>query len=110
MIRYFILLFCFLAFCTTFAQSNSSIKKDSKFYSTDGSYLLGKDKQTLSFYKKGKLKWKVNVIKACGIPKVGKPEVRETKLNGNIITVTFGKHSFAEVKIENGEVNCLGSD
>lgn len=110
MIRYIILLLSFLAYFTTFAQSNTSINKDSRFYSTDGSYLLGKDKQTLSFYKKGKLKWKANVIKACGIPKVGKPEVREIKLNGDVIKVTFGKHNFAEVKIDTGEVNCLGSD
>ncbi|MBC7438414.1 MAG: hypothetical protein H7250_00310 [Flavobacterium sp.] len=75
-------------------------------------YFIEKDMQTLSAYEKGKLKWKTNIIAVCGEPKVGKSEIRFLKFNEKTrtISVVFGKHSFAEVEIRNGNTKFLGAD
>ena len=73
-------------------------------------YFIEIDNQTLSAYENGKLKWKTNIIKAWGIPKVGEPKIKYIKINGNVINVTFGKHSWAEVNIKNGITKFIGAD
>ena len=39
-------------------------------------YFVESDNQTISNYLNGILEWKVNIIKKCGKPKVGKSEIR----------------------------------
>ena len=73
-------------------------------------YFIENDNQTLSAYKNGKLKWKTNVIKVCGKPKVGEPKIRYIKLSDKVIKVTFGKHSWAEVNVESGKTKFIGAD
>lgn len=75
-------------------------------------YFIKKDTQTLCAYEKRKLKWKTNIIVDCGEPKVGKSEIRFLKFNEKTrtISVIFGKHSFAEVEIRNGNTKFLGAD
>ena len=73
-------------------------------------YFVEKDLQTISAYKKNKLKWQTNVISICGKPKVGKPEIRYIGLNKNKLLVVIGKHNFAEVDIKNGKTKLVGSD
>ena len=73
-------------------------------------YFIENDNQTLSAYKNGKLKWKTNVIKVCGKPKVGEPKIRYIKINEKVIKVTFGKHSWAEVDAESGKTKFIGAD
>ena len=73
-------------------------------------YFIENDNQTLSAYENGKLKWKTNVIKVCGKPKVGEPKIRYIKLNEKVIKVTFGKHSWAEVDLKSGKTKFIGAD
>ncbi|MBC5864683.1 hypothetical protein [Flavobacterium turcicum] len=73
-------------------------------------YFLENDNQTLSAYESGKLKWKTNVVKVCGKPKVGEAKIRYIKLNGKVLNVTFGKHSWAEVDVKSGITKFIGSD
>lgn len=73
-------------------------------------YFLENDKQTLSAYENGKLKWKTNVIQVCGKPEAGGAKIRYIKLNKKVLNVTFGKHSRAEVDVTNGTTKLIGSD
>jgi hypothetical protein len=73
-------------------------------------FFIENDNQTLSAYENGKLKWKTNVIKVCGKPKVGEAKIRYIKLNGKVLNVTFGKHSWAEVDAKSGITKFIGSD
>jgi hypothetical protein len=73
-------------------------------------YYIEKDMQTVSAYENGKIKWQTNIISVCGKPGVGKPEVRCLKIKGKILQVVFGKHSFANVNINNGKTKFIGSD
>ena len=73
-------------------------------------YYVEKNNQTISAYLNGMIKWKINVIKEFGKPKVGKPEIRFIELKKNIIFVTFGKHSFAEINASNGKAKFIGVD
>jgi hypothetical protein len=73
-------------------------------------YYIEKDMQTLSAYINGKLKWKTNIISVCGKPGVGKSEIRVIKLRVDKLSVVFGKHSFAEVDINTGKTEYIGSD
>jgi hypothetical protein len=104
---------------TTVDSSKVSTEKELNFYKTDKRgiradnaiiYLVEKDGQTLTAYDKNDIKWTVNIIKACGQPKVGKPEIRHIKLTDDKIQITFGKHDFASVDIKDGKVNYLGRD
>ena len=58
----------------------------------------------------GKAKWSVDVIAECGVPDVGEPVIRDIKIEGTQVRVVFGKHSFASIDIETGQVTFLGSD
>jgi hypothetical protein len=73
-------------------------------------YYIEKDMQTLSAYINGKLKWETNIISVCGKPGVGKSEIRVIKLRVDKLSVVFGKHSFAEVDINTGKTEYIGSD
>lgn len=73
-------------------------------------YFVEKDLQTISAYKKNKLKWQTNVISICGKPKVGEPQIRYIGLNKNKLLVVIGKHNFVEVDIKNGKTKLVGSD
>lgn len=104
---------------TTVDNSKVSTEKELNFSTTDKRgikaddgiiYLVEKDGQTLTAYNKNDIKWTVNIIKICGQPKVGKPEIRHIKLTGDKIQITFGKHDFASVDIKDGNVKYLGAD
>jgi len=73
-------------------------------------YFVEKDNQTVSYYLNGILEWKVNVIKQCGKPKVGKLEIRFIEIIKDKMLVTFGKHSYAEINLKNGKTNFIGAD
>ena len=104
---------------TAIDNSKLSTEKELNFSETDKRgikagdgiiYLIEKDRQTLTAYDKIEIKWTVNIIKACGEPEVGKPEVRYIKLTEDKIEITFGKHDFASVDIKDGKVKYLGAD
>jgi hypothetical protein len=73
-------------------------------------YVVDKNLQVLNAYQHGKIKWQSDIIKSCGMPTIGKPEIRYIKLDGIKIMLTFGKHNYANVHIADGKVECLGSD
>ncbi|HEV7423937.1 MAG TPA: hypothetical protein VGO21_01980 [Candidatus Paceibacterota bacterium] len=73
-------------------------------------YVVGKNLKVLTAYEHGKIKWQSDIIISCGMPSVGKPEIRYLKLDGNKIYLTFGKHDYAKVNTADGKVECLGSD
>jgi hypothetical protein len=73
-------------------------------------YVVEQNLRILTAYKNGVQKWKSDVIAQCGEPKVGKAEIRFIKLEGEKINVVFGKHSFADVFVATGKIECLGSD
>ncbi|MFC5978015.1 hypothetical protein [Flavobacterium salmonis] len=56
------------------------------------------------------MKWETNVIKILGKPKIGKPEIRALQYNNLTITISYGKHDFAVVNIETGEIKFHGAD
>lgn len=96
-----------------------STEKELNFYVTEKRgiradngviFVMEKDEQTLTAYKESEVRWTANIIKTCGQPKVGKPEVRFIKLIQDKIQLTFGKHAFASVDILDGRVRCLGED
>lgn len=60
--------------------------------------------------KNGKAMWSVDIIAKCGVPAVGKPIIRNLSVKDNKINVVFGKHSFASIDIETGQVDFLGAD
>ena len=53
---------------------------------------------------------RVDVLTRCGAPAVGEPRIREIKDRGALISVTFGKHCFAEVALTDLHVRCTGCD
>lgn len=73
-------------------------------------YYVEKDLQTITAYENGKVKWKTNIIRTCGKPSVGKPEIRFIRLKNGEINLTYGKHNFANVDISSGNITNLGSD
>jgi hypothetical protein len=73
-------------------------------------YYVENDLRTITAYVNGKVKWKVDVIKVCDSPGVGKPEIRYFNLKGSIILVVFGKHNYANVNTANGDVEDQGAD
>lgn len=73
-------------------------------------YLVEKDGQTLTAFDNNEIKWTVNIIKICGQPRAGRPEIRRIMLTENEIEITFGKHDFASVEIKDGKVKYLGAD
>ena len=103
----------------TIDSSRISAEKELNFAFTDKRgikaddgiiYLVEKDGQTLTAFDNSNIKWTVNIIKTCGQPKVGKPEIRHMKLTADKIQITFGKHDFASVDIKDGKVKYLGAD
>ena len=73
-------------------------------------YFVEKDNQTISYYLNGILEWKVNIIKKCGKPKDGKSEIRFIEIIKDKMLVTFGKHNYAEINLENGKTKFIGAD
>jgi hypothetical protein len=73
-------------------------------------YMVEKDGQTLAAYEGGEISWTVNIVETCGQPVIGRTEIRYLKLSHANIQVTFGKHDFATVNLDNGQIECLGSD
>ena len=73
-------------------------------------YFVEKDLQTLTAYQNGLVKWKVNIIQTCGKPAIGQSTIRYIRLDNNTISVTFGKHNYASVDINNGKTTFLGAD
>ena len=73
-------------------------------------YYIEKDKQTITAYENGKIKWQSNIIEECGVPPVGPAAIRFIRLYQDKLQVTFGKHSFATINIKDGETTYLGAD
>ena len=73
-------------------------------------YFVEIDNQTISYYLNGILEWKVNVIKKCGKPKVGKSKIRFIEIIKDKMLVTFGKHNYAEINLKNGKAKLIGAD
>lgn len=73
-------------------------------------YLIENDGQTLTAYKDNAINWSVNIIKSCGKPTVGKPQVRYMKLSIDKIELVIGKHDHVIVYSRDGNVKCKNSD
>jgi len=73
-------------------------------------YYVENDLQTISAYKRSKLKWQTNVISVCGEPKVGDPQIRYVGYDTNKLLIIIGKHNFAEIDINNGMTKLVGQD
>ena len=58
----------------------------------------------------GKPLWSVDVIKKCGAPATGKAAIRHLAIKGGLVQVTYGKHNFANVGLDSGNITCRGSD
>lgn len=71
-------------------------------------YYVENDLQTVSAYKRKKLKWQTNVISVCGKPKKGEPEIRYVGYNSNKLLIVIGKHNFAEIDVNSGETKFVG--
>lgn len=71
-------------------------------------YYVENDLQTISAYKRSKLKWQTNVISVCGKPKKGEPEIRYVGYNSDKLLIVIGKHNFAEIDVNNGETKFVG--
>ncbi|WP_417942444.1 hypothetical protein [Flavobacterium sp. RS13.1] len=71
-------------------------------------YYVENDLQTISAYKRSKLKWQTNVISVCGKPKNGNPEIRYIGYNADKLLIVMGKHNFAEIDIHNGTTKFIG--
>ncbi|KAF2516963.1 hypothetical protein [Flavobacterium foetidum] len=65
-------------------------------------YYVEKDLQTISAYKRSKLKWQTNVISVCGKPQKGEPEIRYVGYNSDKLLIVIGKHNFAEIDVNSG--------
>ena len=65
-------------------------------------YYVENDLQTISAYKRSKLKWQTNVVSVCGKPKKGEPEIRYVGYNSDKLLIVIGKHNFAEIDINSG--------
>jgi hypothetical protein len=77
---------------------------------TNGIFYVDDSMQTIIAIWNGQVKWKVDIIKACGKPFVGHPSIRYIKLDKGKINVTFGKHDNAIVDCVTGKITCLGAD
>ncbi len=71
-------------------------------------YYVENDLQTISAYKRSKLKWQTNVISICGKPKKGQPEIRYVGYNSDKLLIVMGKHNFAEIDINSGITRLVG--
>ncbi|WPO78715.1 hypothetical protein [Flavobacterium sp. KACC 22761] len=71
-------------------------------------YYVENDLQTISAYKRKKLKWQTNVISVCGKPKNGNPEIRYVGYNTNKLLIVMGKHHFAEIDVNCGTTRLVG--
>ncbi|MBO9583763.1 MAG: hypothetical protein J7574_06360 [Flavobacterium sp.] len=71
-------------------------------------YYVENDLQTISAYKRKKLKWQTNVISVCGKPKKGNPEIRYVGYNTDKLLIVMGKHHFAEIDINCGTTRLVG--
>lgn len=65
-------------------------------------YYVENDLQTISAYKRSKLKWQTNVISVCGKPKLGEAQIRYVGYNSNKLLIVMGKHNFAEIDVDSG--------
>lgn len=73
-------------------------------------YFVEKDLQTISAYKSNKMLWQTNFLNACDKPKVGEPQIRYIGFKSGKLLVVIGKHDFAEINIQNGKTELIGSD
>ena len=104
----------------TISYANSNIVKASELTLTSVKrgiqsktgmiFIVEKNLRELTAYKNSIQQWRVDVISICGVPALGKPEIRYIRMDGDNIYVVFGKHSFANVGIMTGKVVFIGSD
>lgn len=71
-------------------------------------YYVENDLQTISAYKRSKLKWQTNVISICGKPKLGEAQIRYVGYNSDKLIIVMGKHNFAEIDINSGLTTLVG--
>ena len=51
------------------------------------------------------------VIEQCGDPPiVGEPRIRHHRVEGDHVTVTYGKHCVATIHLDTGKLTCKGCD
>jgi hypothetical protein len=102
---------------TAFDTAKISRAVELDFYQTDKRgiqsnihdiFYVSEDMQTLIAFHDGQIKWKADIIKACGTPFIGQPAIRYIKLDQGQIFITYGKHDFAQVNIVTGNTTCLG--
>src|SRR3954470_3087044 len=52
-------------------------------------YYVENDLQTISAYKRSKLKWQTNVISTCGKPKLGEAQIRYVGYNSDKLLIVM---------------------
>lgn len=60
--------------------------------------------------KTGHVKWKTDVVLACGIPAEGKHEIRYMKLHKGTLHVIYGKHNEAQIEQVDGSLFLCKAD
>lgn len=108
---FFILLFCQISF----GQNQENIpegftKIEDLEYVGKIFFYMNKKTQEILAYQEGKVIWKQDVMKVCGKPLVGKPEIRAIWIKNKNLQIVHGKHDYAKIEIETGELVCEGSD
>jgi hypothetical protein len=74
-------------------------------------YVESNGRRLVSFDKNGSVAWSVDVLDSLkNTPIVGQPVIRHLKLDRDRLTLTIGKHAYAEVEPATGNVSYLGAD
>jgi len=107
--------FVFLIYQMSSGQNKETIPKG--YTKVEGLEYIGhitfyfeKKTQTILAFQNEEVKWEATVMKTCGKPSVGKSEIREIRIEKEHLKIVYGKHSFAKIIMETGEIICEGSD
>lgn len=74
-------------------------------------FKVSPDKESVLAYDiQSKLIWETNVIKVCGKPAIGSPEIRHLSIAEERLRVVSGKHDFASIALSTGDLRCEGAD
>jgi hypothetical protein len=74
-------------------------------------YVESNGRILVKFDKDGLVAWSVDVLDVLGNQRlVGEPVIRDLKFGHDKLTVTIGKHAYAEVSQATGKCTYLGAD
>ncbi len=74
-------------------------------------YVESNGRRLVAFAKDGSVQWSVDVLEEAKVmPAVGQPVIRDLRLDGNDLWVTYGKSETAKVQIDTGKTEHVGAD